>query len=204
MSAFVHETRPPSVAPPPWESHLQLVRMLRRRRVLAPLLRTLRSLAIVAPASFIPALSVLVATQRHPEFPDVIGKFAAPIEAARKHLQEAQWGIPFRRRELAELTSQLEGLCASTQLDEHDEALAYWTTAALRWAVRTERPMDDALLAALSRLQGANEDVDALIAHASRDARSWLSAMQFLARESRERFAGRAVHKTGPLARRLT
>lgn len=194
MNPFVRQVLQSS-PPPPWQSHVQLEQLLRRRRVLAPLLRALRGMSVIAPTTFIPALTVVVATQRHPEYPDLIGKFAPRVDALCQHLQEAEWGLPFRRREVADLSAQLEGFCASTLLEDHDEALAYWSTAALRWAVRTERPMDAGLLQALTRLQGANEQVDALIAHASRDAHSWLAAMEHI---------GRAVHKTGPLARRLT
>ena len=179
----------------PWRTHLQLEQLLRRRRVLAPLLRTLRGIGVVPPTTFVPALTVLVGVQRHPEYPEAVGNFGRRVEAMRLHLQQAEWGAPFHRRDVADLASQLEGLCASALIDEHDDALAYWATAALRWAVRTERPIEGMLLNALMRLQGADEHVDALIAHASRDGRAWLAAMQHF---------GLAVHKTGPLARRLT
>lgn len=174
----------------------QLDAQLARRRVLAPLIRTLRELSLGAPASLTSVLAVFDATMRHPELVDTVGKFVVPIETARMQLREADEAFgPFRRRELAELCAQLEGLCASPAVHEHDEALMYWTTAALRWAARTDRPVDDDLLAALTRLQGANEQVDALIAHVCRDPQRWLEAMRGMSR---------VVHRTGPLARRMT
>ena len=169
---------------------------LARRRVLAPLVRALRELSLGSQVSTATALGVFDSTLRHPELVSAVGRFAAPIERARQQLQEAFDEVgPFRRRELAELCSQLEGFCASTAVAEHDDTLAYWSTAALRWAARTERPVSDELLRSLSRFQGANENVDVLIAHVCRDPRRWLEAM---------RCFGRAVHRTGPLARRMT
>ncbi len=174
----------------------QLDAQLARRRVLAPLVRTLRELSLGAPASLASVLAVFDATMRHPELVDTVGKFVVPIETARMQLRDAYEELgPFRRRELAELCAQLEGLSSSPAIEEHDEALAYWTTAALRWAARTERPVDDDLLNALARLQGANEQVDTLISHVCRDPQRWLEAMRWM---------GRVVHRTGPLARRIT
>lgn len=180
----------------PWRADPQLDALLARRRVLAPLVRALRELSLGAPTSLASVLAVFDATMRHPELVHAVGKFIVPIEAARTHLRDAyEERGPFRRRELAELCARLEGLSASPALEEHDEALAYWSTAGLRWAVRTERPVDDMLLSSLMRIQGANEHVDVLIAHVCRDPHRWLEAM---------RCFGRIVHRTGPLARRGT
>ena len=179
----------------PWRADAELDALLARRRVLAPLVRALRELSLGAPTSLASVLAVFDATMRHPELVHVAGKFTVPIETARMRLLDAyEKRGTFRRRELAELCAQLEGLSSSPALQEHDEALAYWSTAALRWAVRTERPVDDVLLSSLMRIQGASEHVDALISHVCRDPHRWLGAM---------RCFGRIVHRTGPLARRM-